>query len=372
MYCTVQVQRETQIQAARKTMKSRDRHEKGSSGKSSSKTRIHKESHREMASVSHGHTKSSSHSRSLEGGSSSKPLSKTHALLQESIAAAEAEKSSRTLTVSAAKLQEGDAAGNETSLSVLPTGVEGVQSGSRVKGQGKTDVIKSVAAKKKHKRRKAVKREICSSSENEELDVVTPDGGSASLSVSLRRDLMTESGSHVQQTRGNLQQDSVEHQRRHSQGKITLSVDDLASDVSDVDDVMDTITPKATSSSVPSGDVPLWVRIDREQISKSSLTGSQHSAVEGREGQRGNSASSLDSPSYAVEYNPKKLTKMVIRTQPLEGSVDEDYSNVVDHEGDTELRRDVGGASTAKKAKKKKKKHKKITMGEDLKLKITL
>ena len=363
-----QVQRETQIQAARKTMKSREkRREKTSSVKSSGKSfsahsKSHKGSHKEMMAVTHGHTKNVPQSRLHEGGSSSKPLSKTHALLQESIAAAE--KSSEASAIPQPTAQESGATTFEPSV---PRNVGTIKSGDGVQEQMKTCAIDG-STKKKRRRHKIVKREIFSSSENEELDVVTPDGGNASLSVSLKRDLMSD-GSDVPKAL----HEGASHPRRMSHEKITLSTDDLASDVSDADEVMETIKP--VISNIPDS---FLVRINRDLILTPSLP-----AVKDRQGHHHeDSDSSIESPSYAVEFNPKKTTKMVIRTQPFPVSDVEDH----DHEavrGDDEMvlgvddgsksRAETVMTSSGKKAKrKKKKKHKKITMGKDLKLKITL
>ena len=327
-------------------MKSRD---KSSSDKSSSKVASsYSKAQKEKLLISHGHAKNVSLSRVLEG-ETSKPLSKTHALLQESIAAAEAEKS---LTISTPTLQ-----GSISEVS------RNVDTDSKARVQAKAGVRKA-AVKKKRRRSNVIKYDMCSSSENEELDVVTPDSGNASLSVSLKRDLMSES-SHPPQMR-HKRRDSKDRGKKHSHGKIRLSVDDLASDVSDVDEVVDTIKPAAFN------DVPLWVSISRQQISKQSVSTSKLSAFEesslkDKYEHHHNSDSSLGSPSYAVEFNPKKLTKMVIRAQPCPSSEVQGHDLISD---------DVGKGSsgtTSKKAKKKKKKakHKKITMSDDLKLKIT-
>lgn len=372
----LQVQRETQIQAARKTMKSRHKHEKRTLGKPSGKTmsshaKTHKGSHKEMVSVSHGHAKNVSHSNLMEGGPSSKPMSKTHALLQESIEAAQ--KSSKAPSISTPTFDNSGMAAMHASK---PTQVEAGQPCGDAKEQMETGT-RFVVAKKKRKRHKAVKRDFFSSSENEELDVVTPDSGNASLSVSLRRDMMSDA---PQAMHKHYQGDGMSHQRRGSCGKITLSVEDLASDVSDADEVVDTIKPNPSSDHAS-----LWVRINRDVVETPSLPiVQQSSGIGGGLGEiecHYDSDSPLESPGYAVEVNPKKSTKMVIRAQPFP-LLDIGDCETVDKQGAMGLSvedRHTGETgsmvmmSSGKKVKKKKKKkHKNITMGTDLKLKITL
>lgn len=352
-------------------MKSRHKHEKTTVGKPGGKTmtshtKSRKGSHKENVSVSHGHTKNFSHSHLMEGGSASKPMSKTHALLQESIEAAE--NLSKAPTTSTAMFEDSGMADIEASKT---TQVKADQPYGDVKETGAEGAV----VKKKRKRHKAVKRDFLSSSENEELDVVTPDSGSNSLSVSLRRDLM----SGIPQTmHKHYHGESVSGQRRGSHGKITLSVEDLASDVSDADEVMDTIKPNPLSDHAS-----LWVRINRDLVQTPSLPVAQQSTgFEGDIERHYDNNSPQESPSYALELNQRKSTKMVIRAQAFP------FPDVKDHEtkdkqGEIGLSvedkrmseiRSIETMSLGKKMKKKKKKkkHKKITVGEDLKLKITL
>ena len=371
MQLCLQVQRETQIQAARKTMKSRHKPDKTTSGKlggktMSSHTKSRKGSHKEAVSVSHGHAKNVTHSRVMEGGSASKPMSKTHALLQESIEAAE--NLSKAPTISAPTFEDSGMADIEASK---PTQAKAGQS---YYGDVKETSTEGDVVKKKRKRHKGVKRDFLSSSENEELDVVTPDSGSNSLSVSLRRDLMSDVP-HAMHKHDH--GESVSGQRRGSHGKITLSVEDLASDVSETDDVMDTIKPNPLSDNAS-----LWVRINRDLVQTPSLPVAQQSTgFEGGLGEIKDSNSPLKSPGYAVELNPTKSTMMVIRAQSCPFSDVEDHETK-DKQGGMRLSvedkcmsetRSIEMMSSGKKVKKKKKKkHKKIAMGEDLKLKITL
>ena len=331
----------------------------------SSHTKSRKGSHKETVSVPHGHAKNVSRSSLVEGGFVSKPMSKTHALLQESIEAAE--NSSKALTVSTPLFEDSGMADIEASK---PTQVKASQPHGDVKETGAEGVI----VKKKRKRHKAVKRDFFSSSENEELDVVTPDSGSNSLSISLRRDLVSDIPQATHKHGG----ESVSDQRRGSHGKITLSVEDLASDVSDADEIVDTIKPN------PLGDhESLWVKINKDLVETPSLPVAQQSTgFEGGLERHYDINSPLESPGYAVELNPRKSTKMVTRAQPFSFSDVEDHETKVKQGGmelsvddrHTSESRSVDMTSSGKKVKKKKKKkkHKKITMGEDLKLKITL
>lgn len=317
------MQKETQIHAARKTMKNRERHREKSKKAAHSKGSKH-----DTMMVSHGHSKDVSHSYLLEGNSSAKPLSKTNAFLQESIAATAA-------TAAAAKASSGGVSApafTHDNASVISTG------GSKVHTKSN---------KKPKKENVVVKQETYFSSENEELDVVTPDSGSASLSISLRHDLMSEgSGIHG---------DVV-----HGHGLITLSADDLDSDVTDVEEVMDIIKPKPASDSHCT---PLWVKVNRELIASRT----SH-AIKSED-----SDSSVDSPaSFAVEYNPSHVTKMVIRTQPLpEGDLSAGGSSDIAKSGLSRGTDEVHMAAKKTKKKKKKSKHK-LARGEDLKLKIKL
>ena len=380
-------------------MKSREKHGPGKITLGKSKVDTHSKahigSHTESLSVSHGHTKDVSQSHLLEGVASSRPLSKTHALLQESIAATAAEKSSKSsvlisTTHTCSNSKTAAILADEAAFSATSTHID-----SSAKEKELISGVKHTEGKKRHKKRKMMKRELYSSSENEELDVVTPDN--TSLSISFRRDLMSECGSasqmmyqqasdakddHLSQVHADdakHDQPSQTHQRT-SCGKIRLSAEDLASDVSDVDEVIDTIKPPVLTDNKP-----LWIRINRDLISTVSSSIAREDCVKygyhtltdehGQLQHQNNSDSSLVSPSYAVEYNP---TKMVITSQPLPTSdvEDQDFTGV---EAGNEFNWDMGEAGTVvrssvKKAKKKKKKakHKKIVMGKDLKLKITM
>ncbi len=182
----IQVQRETQ-QAARKTMKNRQKQQHGKTAfdKSSTKTatftqsKVHKGRQKEIILVTHGYTKNVSHSRVLEGG---KPISKTHALLQESIIGAAKEPSTASSTSTIQRSKTATILSNEGFGDPTPAYAGTKPTGGRGGKQFTTRV--------KQKRRKGdiVRTELCSSSENEELDVVTPDSDTTSLSVSLRRD----------------------------------------------------------------------------------------------------------------------------------------------------------------------------------------
>ena len=207
---------------------------------------------------------------------------------------------------------------------------------------------KEVATRVKQKRRKIVRTELCSSSENEELDVVTPDSDTTSLSISLRRDFKSESSQAPFCTN--------EQKRREIHGNVKLSSEDLASDASD--EAMDT-----TQSTEPSS---LCVKINRNLIPKSlSIEDEVHKPMphtEQVEDPEHSDPSHNESPSYALEYNPSKSTKMVIRTTHMEVEGQEAVSG-------------AGVPSVAKaKKKKKKRKHKKVMISDesDLKLKISL
>ena len=368
------------MQAARKTMKSRQKqqHGKTTSGKPTNKTanthsKAHRGSHKETILVTHGHTKNVSQSRLLEGGTSAKPFSKTHALLQESIAEAAKEPSTAPAGLPISRTAAILADYNEGIGDPTPTRGE---SSTKPKKGSKTGG-KEFATKMKQKRHKSARIEPYLSSENEELDVVTPDSGTTSLSVSLRRDFKSESshGSHYADEQHQVAAAAAQVcRRRGSRGKIRLSSEDLASDTSV--EAMD-----ITQSTEPSS---LYVKINRNLISSvpksvpQSMEGkpmSQIANVQGQLEDPENSDSSYDSPNYALEYNPKKSTKMVIRTNPLPHSEAEGQEVT----GDAEM----GGAETAMmsssvpKAKKKKKKHKhkKVIIhgvGDDLKVKISL
>ena len=353
LYLLIQVQRETQIQAARKTMKNRQKQQHGkiTSGKHSTKTaassqsKVHKGRQKETILVTHGHTKNVSHSRLLEGGASIKPISKTHALLQESITAAAKEPSIAPSISIVQRSKTAAILANEDIGDPLHTHSKPVSTKPKKTGG------KEVATRVKRKRRKVVGTEPYLSSENEELDVVTPDSDTTSLSVSLRRDFKSES-SHMPFF-------TNEQKRRGTHGNVRLSGEDLASDTSD--EAMDT-----TQSTEPSS---LCVKINRNLITSTSKSLSMEEEVykpiphtEQLEDPE-HSDSSHDSLSYALEYSPSMSTKMVIRTNPLPRSEVEGQEAVGG----------VGMPSVAKvKKKKKKHKHKKVVMGDDLRLKISL
>ena len=337
----IQVQRETQIQAARKTMKSRQKQQPGksASGKSSTKTGSLAQSkgrQKETVLVTHGHTKNVSHSRLLEGG---KPISKTHALLQESIAGAAKEPSiaptvHRTKT---AAILANEGIGEATPMHSKSGGTKPRKMGG-----------KEATSRMKPKRHKVARTELYSSSENEELDVVTPDSDTTSLSISLKRDFKSESSQMPFYTN--------EQSRREIRGNVRLSSEDLASDTSDE-------TMETAQSTEPSS---LCVKINRTLIPKSlSVEGDDMYKPTSHREYPEHSDASHDFPSYALEYNPSESTKMVIRTNPLPRS-------------EVEGQEAVGGVemSSAAKAKKKKKKHKhkKVMVSDDsaLKLKISL
>ena len=342
----IQVQRETQIQAARKTMKNKQKQQHGKTGfgKASAKTaqsKAHRGQQKETVLVTHGHTKNVSHSRLLEGG---KPISKTHALLQESIVGTAKEPSSASSTSTIQRSKTAAILANEGIGEPTPTHTKSV--GNKPKNVGG----KQVATRVKQKRRKVVKTELCSSSDNEELDVVTPDSDTTSLSISLRRDFKSESSQ--------IQLYTNEQKRKETRGNVQLSSEDLASDTSDEE--MDT----AQSTELTS----FCVKINRNLIPKSqSIEDDVYKSMSHTEqiGDPEHSDSLHDSPSYALEYNPSESTKMVIRTNPLP------HSEV---EGQEEVG-GVGVPSVAKTKKKKKKhKHKKVTISDEsaLKLKINL
>ena len=342
-----QVQRETQIQAARKTMKNRQKQQYGKTavGKSSTKTatitqsKVHKGRQKEPILVTHGHTKNVSHSRLLEGG---KPISKTHALLQESIIGAAKESSTAPSTSTVQRSKTAAILANEG------VGDPTLTHSKSISTKPKKRSGKEVATRVKQKRRKVVRTELCSSSENEELDVVTPDSDTTSLSISLRRDFKSESSQVPLYTN--------EQKRREIRGNVMLSSEDLASDTSD--EAMDT-----TQSTEPSS---LCVKINRNLIPNSlSMEDGVYKPMLHREQVEDpeHSDSLHESPSYALEYNPSKSTKMVIRTNPLP---------CMEVEGQ-EAVSGVGVPSVAKAKKKKKKhKHKKVKISDDLKLKISL
>ncbi len=111
-----------------------------------------------------------------------------------------------------------------------------------------------------------------------------------------------------------------------------------------------------------------YVKIDRNLIPNSlSMKDDVYKPISHREQPEDpeHSDSSHDSPDYALEYNPSKSTKMVIRTNPLPRS-------------EVEGQEAVGGVGVPSvlKGKKKKKKHKhkkvKISGESNLKLKISL
>lgn len=343
----IQVQRETQIQAARKTMKSKQKQQHGKTtlDKSSTKTttltqsRVHKGRQKETILVTHGHTKNVSHSRVLEGG---KPISKTHALLQESIVEAAKESSTAPSTSTVQRSKTAAILGNEGIGDPTPTHTKPKKMGG-----------KQVSTRVKQKRRKVgkVRTELYSSSENEELDVVTPDSDTTSLGISLRRDFKSET-SQIPFYNIN------EQKRREIRGNVRLSSEDLASDTSDEGtDIAQSTEPSS-----------LCVKINRNLIPKSlSMEDDVYKPVSHREQIEDpeQSDSSYDSPGYALEYNPSKSTKVVIRTNPLPCSEVEGHEVVG--------RVEVPSVSKGKK-KKKKHKHKKVMISDesDLKLKISL
>ena len=356
----MQVQRETQIQAAQKTMKNRQKQQHGKtiSGKSSAKTaastqsKAHKGRQKETILVTHGHTKNVSHTRLLDGGASMKPISKTHALLEESITGT-AKQSSTAPSISTVQR-------SKTAAILASEGVgDSIHTHSKsVSAKTKKTGGKEIAMRVKRKRRKVVGTEPYSSSENEELDVVTPDSDTTSLSVSLRRDFKSESSHEPLFTKFN------EQTRRGVHGNVRLSSEDLASDASD----------DATQSTEPSS---LCIKINRNLISSAPQSLSMEDSVykpmpyTEQVDDPEHSDSSHDSPSYALECNLSKSTKMVIRTNPLPCSKVEEKEAV----GRDEEEAGVGMPSVPKvkvKKKKKKHKHKKVMISDDLKLKISL
>lgn len=319
--------------------KQKQQHGKATLDKSSTKTttltqpKVHKGRQKETVLVTHGHTKNVSHSRLLEGG---KPTSKTHALLQESIAEAAKEPSTAPSTSTVQRSKTAAILSNE-----------GI--GDPIHTKPKKMGGKQVSTRVKQKRRKVgrVRTELYSSSENEELDVVTPDSDTTSLSISLRRDFKSESSQIPFYTN--------EQKRREIRGNVRLSSEDLASDNSD----------EATDIAQSTEPSSLCVKINRNLIPKSlSVEDNVYKPVSHREQIEDPEQcdSSHHSPGYALEYNPSNSTKMVIQSNPLPHS-------------EVEGQEVVGVPSVSKgKKRKKKHKHKKVMISDesDLKLKISL